>query len=231
MLSGMAFGQSGSRVAPVPTFHVRGTIDSMTNGAIPHVEVSFVGDNTSQAVDVDDKGFYQIDLPVGTYTMTAVFPPFGPNHISPLTRYVRFFQVPSPTTITLNGSLYGIYSCDGVWEAKDEKEQLELYKDACGGEDSFPFPSKDGTPLRLDIWYVRRERTEKLVSYSSNTVVRRPVLVAYNLFALQADSVDYDGKDLTIRAYGNVMFEDQSGQTHVGSAAFKFNDGEAIRIW
>jgi lipopolysaccharide assembly outer membrane protein LptD (OstA) len=60
--------------------------------------------------------------------------------------------------------------------------------------------------------YVRRERTEKLVSYSSNTVIRRPVVVAYNLISLQADSVDYDEKDKTIRAYGNVVFEDQSGQ-------------------
>jgi hypothetical protein len=231
MLSGMGFGQSGSQVTPVPTFHVQGTIDSMTNGAIPHVEVSFVGDNTSRTVIVDDKGFYQIELPVGTYTMTAAFPPFGPNHISPLTKYVRFFQIKSPTTVTLNGYLFGTYSCDGVWVAKDEKQQIELYKDSCGGEDSFALPSKDGVPLRLDIRYVRRIRTGKLASYGSNTAVRHPVLVAYNLFALQAESVDYDGEERTIRAYGNVLLEDQSSQTHVGSAAFKFNDGKAIRVW
>ena len=231
MLCGIASGQSGKQGAPVQMFHVKGMIDSMTSGAIPHVEVSFVSDNTSRTVVVDDEGSYQIDLPVGTYTMTAAFPPFGPNHIHALTRYVRFFQVSSPTTITLDGSLYGTYSCDGVWIGKDEKEQLELYKDSCGGEDSFPFPSKEGVPFRLDVQYVRRERTGALVSYGSNTVVRRPVLAAYNLFGLQADSVDYDGKDRTIRAYGNVTIEDQSGQIHVRSAAFRFDDGKAIRIW
>src|SRR5579863_5188492 len=133
MLPRMIFGQSESHVAPPPTFRVQGTIDSITNGAIPHVEVSFVSDNTSLTVVVDDKGFYQTDLPVGTYSMTAAFPSLGPNHTSGLTNYVRFFQVPSPTTITLNGSLFGAYSCDGVWVGKDEKEQQEIYKDSCGG--------------------------------------------------------------------------------------------------
>jgi hypothetical protein len=60
----------------------------------------------------------------------------------------------------LNGTLYGIHSCDGVWGGKDAEE---VYKDACGGEDSFPFPSRDGSPFRLEIHYVRRERGEKLV--------------------------------------------------------------------
>lgn len=202
----------------------------MTNGALPRVEVSFASKNISQSVIVDDKGFYQIDLPVGTYTMSAALPPIGPNHVSALTKYVRFFRVQSPTIVTLNGALYGDYSCDGVWAGKDENEQKEDYRDACGGEDSFPFPSKDGVPLSLDIRYVRRARTDVLVSYSSNTVVRRPVVVTYNLFALQADSVDYDRTGGTIRAYGNIIFEDQPGQTHAGSAAFKFDDGKAIRI-
>jgi hypothetical protein len=160
--------------------------------------------------------------------MTAAFPPSGPNHISLLTKYVRFFRVQSAMTITLNGTLYGIYSCDGVWGGKDAEE---VYKDDCGGEDSFPFPSRDGAPFRLEIHYVRRERGEKRVSYSSTTVVQRPVLVAYNLFALQAESVDYNATDGTIRAYGHVIFEDPSGQVNVGSAGFKFNDGKATRLW
>lgn len=228
VLYGIAFGQSDNRDAARPTFHVVGTIDDSFNAVIPHVEVHFVGDNADQTVTADDRGFYQIDLPVGTYTMTAVLPLSGPNHVSLGTKYVRFFRVPSPTTITLNGSLYGIYSCDGVWGGKDAEE---IYKDDCGGEDSYPFPSQEGVPFRLDIRYVRRERGENLVSYSSNTVVKRPVLVAYNLFALQADSVDYSRTDGTVRAYGHVVIEDQSGQASARSAAFKFDSGKATRIW
>jgi hypothetical protein len=227
-LSGIASGQRGKTAAPTGTFHVEGTIDDPLNAVIPHVEVHFVGDNADRTVIADDKGFYQTDLPVGTYTMTAAFPPSGPNHISLLTKYGRFFRVSSPMTVTLNGTLYAIYSCDGVWGGKDADE---VYKDDCGGEDSFTFPSKDGVPFRLEIHYVRRERGDPLVSYSSTTVVQRPVLVAYNLFALQADSVDYNATDGTMRAYGHVIFEDQSGQVRAGSAAFKFNDGKATRVW
>jgi len=228
ILTGIASGQSDKPVAPLATFHVEGTIDDPVNAVIPHVEVRFVGDSADKTVVADDKGFYQTDLPAGTYTMTAAFPPSGPNHISLLTKYVRFFRVQSAMTITLNGTLYGIYSCDGVWGGKDAEE---VYKDDCGGEDSFPFPSRDGAPFRLEIHYVRRERGEKRVSYSSTTVVQRPVLVAYNLFALQAESVDYNATDGTIRAYGHVIFEDPSGQVNVGSAGFKFNDGKATRLW
>jgi len=228
VLCGIAFEQSDNRVASRQTFHVLGTIDDTINAVIPHVEVHFVGDNGDQTVAADEKGFYQTDLPVGVYTMTAAFPPSGPNHVSLFTKYIRFFRVPSPMTITLNGSLYPTYSCDGAWGGRDAEE---LYKDSCGGEDSFPLPSKDAVPLRLDIRYVRRARGEKLVSYSSTTVVKRPVLVAYNLFALQADSVDYSRTDGTVRAYRHVIIEDQSGQTSASSAAFKFDDGKATRIW
>lgn len=227
-LSGIAWEQSNKTAAAAATFRVEGTIDDPLNAAIPHVEVHFTGDNADRTLIVDDKGFYQTDLPVGTYTMTAAVPPSGPNRTSLFTQYVRFFRVPSPMTVRLNGTLYVTHTCDGVWIGKDADEG---YQDDCGGEDSFPFPSKDGVPLRLEIHYVRRKRGEPLVSYRSDTVVQRPVLVAYNLFDLQADSVDYNAADGTIRAYGHVIFEDQSGQARAGSAAFKFNDGTADRVW
>ena len=221
----IALGQTHSSR---PTFHVQGTIDDIRNDVVPHVQVHFVGDNEDRTLVTDDKGFYQTDLPLGIYTMTAASPPVGPNHAFLFTKYIRFFQVLSPSTITLNGSLYPTYACDGVWGGKEPEE---AYKDSCGGEDSFPLPSKDGVPLRLDIRYVQRQRGETLVSYSSNTVVSRPVLVAYNLFALQADSVDYNRAEGTIRAYGHVIFEDQSGPSRAASASFKLADGKATRVW
>lgn len=118
--------------------------------------------------------------------------------------------------------------CSGVPGAEDVEE---VHKDRCGGEDSFPFPSREGVPLRLDVRYVGRVRRRKLVSYESTGVIRRPVLVAYNLFALQADTVDYDATDGTMRAHGHVIFDDPSGQFRVRSAAFKFNAGKATRLW
>lgn len=220
LLLATAFGQSS---ASIPTFHVEGTIDRMTNGPAPHVEVSFAGEYTKQTVVVDDKGHYQIDLPVGVYTMTAVFP-----GVDALSKYVRSFQVTSPAEIKLNGVLYGQYSCDGAFSSETE-DSREAYKDACGGDDEFIPPSKNGLPLRLEIHYVTRKRTNGFV-YESNSVVRRPVLVTYNLFALQADTVVYDPTNGTLRASGQVLIDDQSGETHAQSASFKFEDGNARRI-
>jgi hypothetical protein len=222
LLLAAAFGQSSASIA---TFHVEGTIDSMTNGHAPHVEVSFAGEHTKQTVVVDDKGHYQVDLPVGVYTMTAVFPPVGAQHDSGLTKYVRSFQVTSTAEIKLNGVLYGQYSCDGVFSSETE-DSREVYKDACGGDDEFIPPSKNGVPLRLEIHYVTRKRTNGFV-YESNSVVRRPVLVTYNLFALQADTVVYDPTNGTLRASGQVLIDDQSGETHTKSASFKLEDGNA----
>jgi hypothetical protein len=225
LLLATAFGQSS---ASIPTFHIEGTIDSITNGQAPHVEVYFAGEHTKQTVVVDDKGHYQIDLPVGVYTMTAVFPPVGAQHDSQLTKYVRSFQVTSPTDVKLNGVLYGQYSCDGAFSSETE-DSREAYKDACGGNDAFIPPSKNGVPLRLEIHYVTRKRWNGFV-YESNSIIRRPVLVTYNLFALQADKVVYDPTNGTLRASGQVLIDDQSGETHTQSASFMFKDGKARRI-
>jgi len=222
VLPRIVLGQSDKPAVPAATFHVAGTIDDRVNAVIPNAEVHFVGDSLDLTVSTDGNGFYQTDLPVGTYTMTVVF--------RPLAKYIHFFRVRSPMRVTLNGTLMGGYSCDLVWTGNDEEEQEEFSKDHCGGEDLFQFPSRDGVPLRLEIRYVRRTRG-KLVSYSSSGIVRCPVLVAYNLFALQADSVDYNRTDGTLRAYGHVVIEDQLGRINATSAAFKFDDGKATRIW
>jgi hypothetical protein len=222
VLYGSALEQSDNRVAPSQTFHVQGIVGDSNGARILHTEVHFVGDNGDQTVPTDNQGFYQTDLPIGIYTMTAAFPT-SRYRVNPFTKYVRFFRVSSPATVTLNGFLFPYSDCDGVWS--DE----EGWKDVCGGADSFPFPSNDAVPLRLDIRYLTRERGEKLFHYSS--FMKYPVVVAYNLFALRADSVDYDQIDKTIKGYGHVVIEDQSGQTSATSAAFKFDDGKAVRIW
>jgi hypothetical protein len=225
LLLATAFGQSS---AAIVTFHVEGIIEPVSNGSHPHVEVSFAGEHVSRTVVVDDKGYYQIDLPVGAYTMTAVFPPLGGRRDSVLTKYVRFFQVTSPGSIKLNGVLYGIYSCDGAFNT-DTEEGQEAYKDACGGEDAFLPPSKDRVPLRLLIRYVTRARSRGF-TYGSYAAIPRPVLVTYNLFALQADTVVYDPTNGTLRSSGHVLIDDQSGQTQTQSATFKIENGNVRRI-
>jgi hypothetical protein len=225
LLLATALGQSSASIA---TFHVEGIIEPIWNGPHSHVEVSFVGEHVGRTVVVDEKGYYQIDLPVGAYTMTAVLPPLGAQRDSVLTKYVRSFQVTSPGPIKLNGVLYGIYSCDGVFNA-DTEEGRDVYKDTCGGEDAFLPPSKDHVPLRLLIRYVTRTRSKGFV-YASYAAIPRPVLVTYNLFALQADTVVYDPTNGTLSASGHVLIDDQSGQAQAQSATFKIENGNVRRI-
>jgi hypothetical protein len=225
LLLATTFGQSS---ASIPTFHVEGIIEPIWDETHPHVEVSFVGEHVNRTVVVDDKGYYQINLPVGAYTMTAVFPLLGAQRHSVLTKHVRFFQVTSPGSIKLNGVLYGIYSCDGVFNT-DTEEGQEVYKDSCGGEDAFRPPSKDRAPLRLLVNYVTRTRSNGFV-YASDAAIHRPVLVTYNLFALQADTVVYDPTTSILSASGRVLIDDQSGQSQTQSARFKIENGDVRRL-
>jgi hypothetical protein len=229
-LYGIALGQSGSGVAPSGTFHVQGIIVNPTGARIPRAEIGFVGVNGNQIVTSDGEGFYQTDLPVGAYTMTAGPPP---SLKSAFSKYSRFFRLQSPTTITLNGTLYPAAFCDGVTVAGGmpaDPEQED--QDPCGaGHDSFPFPSKDAVPLRLRIQFALRVRGDATNSYSSPSWRKLPVLVTYNLFALRADSVEYNRTDGTLKARGHVLIENQLGQSSADSAVFKFDDGQAIRIF
>jgi lipopolysaccharide assembly outer membrane protein LptD (OstA) len=55
--------------------------------------------------------------------------------------------------------------------------------------------------------------------------------VAYNLFTLQADRVDYDVQNRTLEATGNVATVSPNGVTqHADSLTFKFANGEASRL-
>lgn len=222
------FAQSATRESQ-KTFHVQGTIDSVTNGALPRVEVTFQGDNATRTVSVNDKGFYETDLPIGAYTMTAELPPLEGQRFSLLTKYVRLFEVKSASTITLNGFLDGPYACDGVWGGNTDEEREDLYKDDCGGMDSFTAPCKEGVPLRIDVSYGRRERNARMYRYSAG-FQHRPVFLTYNLFSVRADSFEYDVTKRTVRARGNVVIDDESGESHAESASFELINGTAVRI-
>jgi hypothetical protein len=220
-----------------PTFHVKGTmrLDSYPLSAIPAAEVTLQGTHVVKTLTVDNEGFYEADLPLGFYTMTAEVPKIGPNHLSFFTKYIRQFRVTSPTTVSLNGTLYKArMTCDIVFrDEMTEEERRDVGKDACGGEDSFPAPSKDGTPLQLYVRYPQREPTGSGYVYTTDSFGQTdsPVFVAYNLFSLEADKVIYDVKNRTIEATGNVVVGNASGMTRrADSMTFKIEDGNARSI-
>ena len=244
------FAQTVPHAKPTPTFHIQGTISStwdswfkdqvvprstVTFGgeqavkpvggedspyiAVPRSWVTFNGEHANKTVVVDDKGFYSADLPIGLYKMTAEGPAIGGAKLTP---YVRLFRVTLPTTIVLNGSLYlKQMTCDAIGG-------LEEIRDACGSEDSFPIPSKEGTPFELIIRFPGRQSTFTGYVYSG---VNPPVFVAYNLFSLEAKAVSYLPKTQTIVAVGSVVAEDGSGEVrHADSMSFRLGDGKAILL-
>jgi len=254
------FGQLAPNGLESKTFHIEGTIssplDSMLNSvavrrsmlklrgqmtantnvddkdsdvAAPRTAVTFHGEHVTKTVTVDEKGAYQLDLPIGFYKMTADGPQIGSLAV---TEYVRIFRVMSSATVTLNGSLYlARTNCDVVVSGDTEVQRLEKWKNECGGEDSFPFPAKDGVPLELYVRYSRREATPQGYVYRSDQTFRSyvPIFVAYNLFALEAQKVVYDQKARTIEASGNVIVTDATGTAHHTDAIkFVIKDGEVV---
>jgi hypothetical protein len=197
--------------------------------AVPRTEVTFRGEYATKTVTVDDKGFYQADLPVGRYKMTIEAPRIGSQALTP---YERSFRVKSRGIVLLNGALYLAHMTCDIMVGGTPERQFEETKNACGGEDRFSVPSKDGTPLELYIRYSNREVTDRGYSYGSDRHPERvPVFVAYNLFALEADGVSYDRKNSSITAVGNVVTEDGSGKIqHFDSIVFRIEDSQATPL-
>jgi hypothetical protein len=249
------FGQSLADTQPKPTFHIQGTIDSpwdsMLKGqvversrvsfedglAIPSVGdkdspyitmprsvVRFHGEHLDKTLVVDEKGFYRTDLPVGFYKMSVHGPKFGGQGLQP---YVRVFRVTAPTTIVMNATLQLTQlTCDAIPQSDDIEEER---KDDCGGDDSSPTPSQDGTPFELFVRYPQRQLTRYGYRYTGSE--KDPVFVAYNLFSLKATEVRYWPKHHAIIAFGNVVVEDGSGKTeHPVSPHFTFQDGVAAQF-
>ncbi|MGO8794510.1 MAG: hypothetical protein ACLQLC_06785 [Candidatus Sulfotelmatobacter sp.] len=98
--------------------------------------------------------------------------------------------------------------------------------------DFFAVPSEDGVPFRLYISYVKRIRSEYSYDYAGDNdpPYDDPVLVAYNLFSLQANTVHFDMKSRKLEARGNVVAEDESGQHRAYSMTFRFENGQAIPV-
>jgi hypothetical protein len=233
LICGALLAQSASLGTQSRTFHVEGMIRTFVmNSAVSGVEVKFEGEKITKTVASDNTGFYKAELPVGTYTMTALWGRV-PKYRRPL------FRVSSPTRIILNITLYpDDPDCDAVASTvtypdgtiKTHGPTQEDYNDACGGRDYLPVASKDGVRFELFVRYSNRSRSDTENTYNSYDR-RGPVFVAYNLFTLMADQVIYDAKNRTLAASGNVVTADVSGKTeHSDAIRFKIENGEAVPL-
>lgn len=230
------FGQSAVPETRLQTFHIQGAIRYYNDSSVPGAAVTFEGNNISKTASADKNGFYETDLPIGIYTMTA-------QDLSKLHyKYVRPpFRVTSSTSVTLNVTFYAGSSCDL------KSPTPEDVRNGCEGVDLFPLPSKDNVPFQLSIQYSSRQPIDRRCEYSGLKVSLRPigrgdkysslktpadlkirVFVAYNLFTLQAYHVVYDVEGRTLEATGDVVATNADGATQrADSMTFKIENGEA----
>jgi len=180
-------------------------IGSTNDSIVPGTVVAFQGERGSRTVVSDEKGFYQIDLPVGLYTMTAVRPGY-----SSLQEYSRpLFQVGSQPIFVLNITLYNERCCCDIPDQlvggveQTPEQWAHIAKDACGGEDSFPLPSEDGVEFQVYIRYPKRTLTDRGYVYKGDQITtntRAPARAEYNLFTLEAEQILYDAEHHKLEA-------------------------------
>lgn len=221
-----SFGQSVDPTTQPKTFHVGGTITSSSGYPVDGAKVTFHRSGFSRTVVTNNKGIYEADLPLGDYSMTIKSLVFRVCH-RPL------FRVASPTRITFDFALHPTpIGTDVPYDNRDPKMwDSVLYDISSYGEEFLAAPSGDGVPFQLYVHYVSRSQIEHTYTYAglNYSPYKNPVFVAYNLFSLQADKVEYDAQSRTLAANGNVVVMNESGVTHrAESIMLKIANGQAV---
>jgi hypothetical protein len=242
------FGQSAPPMARIRTFHIQGLIRTYYDSVVPNGKVTFEGDRFTRTVFADGRGFYEADLAVGLYKMTAeyvspdpLFVPFGrvqDPRLRSLQVYQRpLFRLDSPTSVTLNVTLdppnpncepgYGV----GPSASAPAADKGEI---VCGGENFFPVPSNDNVPFELYIRFRARRNSDTGFVYNTGRDLpgwTTPVFVAYNLFTLRADHVVFNLEASTLQATGNVVTANPDGETQrAASMTFRIENGHATPL-
>jgi hypothetical protein len=226
-----------SAAPQLQTFHVQGTIQNISGEPVFRAKVAFQSKepkkepNSEQikVVDTDERGFYQTDLPLGDYTMTAQSLGFRP--------YRRpFFRVTAPTRLTFDITLRDIAACDVLVfngpGAVTPDDWAAGQKENCLREDFLPLPSH-AAPFQLSLRYGSRAHEHGGYSYSGekNGKDDIPVFVAYNQFTLQAEKVVFDPHKKTIAASGDVIaWNEPDTIQRAEVASFRIEDDHAVRI-
>lgn len=233
ILSSVLLAQTPAPATKPQTFHVRGTITNTSGEPIFRVKVEFQSkephSDEIKVLDTDAAGFYQTDLILGDYTMTAQALGFRP--------YRRpFFRVTAPTRLTFDVILHDIAACDVIVfngpGIVTPDEWAAGQKDSCLREDFLPLPSR-GAPWQLSFRYGSRSKDHGNYSYEAekNGESEFPVSVAYNQFTLEADKVVFDPHKKTLAASGDVIaWNEPNTVLRPDSATFQIDNERVIRL-
>jgi hypothetical protein len=223
----LSFGRTTVSLTQLSTFHVRGIIRYYNGSPASAADVVFEGEGVAKTAQTDDKGYYETELPLGSFTMTArkVLRP------SLIFVYKRpLFRVPSAANVSLNATFPSGSSCDLV-TADGHMPTEEDARNACGGTDLFSVPSENNDPFQLSIQYGTRRPIGRKFEYGVIKALNIRILVAYNLFTLQADHVAYDEENRILEASGDAVVERADGTTqNADLMRFKINDGQVTPI-
>jgi len=222
------FGQSVGTTAQPPTFRIGGAITSSSGYLVDGAKITFQRPDFSKTVVTNNKGVYDVDLPLGDYIMTIKSPVFRACH-RPL------FRVSSPVRITFDFALHParIFTDQPLNPSDPQTRETAAYDISSYGEEFLPVPSDDGVPFELYVHYVNRGQTDQTYMYAGDNSppYKNPVFVAYNLFSLQADKVKYDAHSRTLEASGNVVVMNESGVTQrAESIMLKIANGQAVPL-
>jgi hypothetical protein len=222
VLAVVCLGQASAPVARAQAVHVRGTITDPVGARVPRAEVTFDSQGLQKVVTANDSGIYSADLPPGDYTMTVKF--------GGLNTYRRpLFRVSEVTAVVFDVALQ-LGGCGDMVIVPSTEKNIEEATRSCRQEDRFLAPSSNGVSFEVVISFgVRSDRGNAHI-YGRAKPSNAPVSVAYNLFSMRADKVIYDTKSGVLQASGNVLVQDESGDRHVNSIAFRIADGRATQI-
>jgi hypothetical protein len=221
------FGQSAAITKPPRTVHIKGSVTQCGKG-VPGHWVVFRGDY-SKAVQADAVGSYELDLPLGTWTAITTGLPTDDDSRS-LSR-PRHFRLAEPGSLVLNIYVRPPIVCDVGIGTPDGRpptpEEMAARDFGCWGERFYQEPSKDGTPLEVDLFGLDNG-TGTYCRAHANGGERE--FASYNVLSLEAGKVTYDPYRKLLEATGNVKIEDESGHHTAHSVSFYIEDGRAIPV-
>lgn len=209
--------------------HLHGQVAFSASDLAPGAELTFRNDKTERTAMTDQNGHYEVDLPVGEYTMTAkVF--FRGVLLQEQDR--PLFQIASPKDLSLNVRMGPNVYCDHILPTDEPAQKPDPDAWICGGaRDVFPVPAGK-LPFELAIRYNSRKETEQGFVYNAGE--HQPALdlaaeASYNLFTLHAAKMLYIVRDHVIDASGGVVAEWADGPTkRADSMRIKIENGEAV---
>jgi hypothetical protein len=212
--------------API-TFHISGTV-TQNGKAFPHQWVTFDG-TSPRSVQADEDGFFEADLPLGVWKVTATMRPYNaatPIGASDNPTFSRphVFRVTEPRDLVVDVFLWPPVLCDvrvvtpnGQPATPEEREGVQA---VCDGEEFFSVPSADGVPFELIIGGRKKD-----LRGSDNRE-----FAVYNLLTVRADDIVYNPLERILEASGNVVIRDGSEVHRGNSAAFEIWNGRARSV-